>query len=229
MINEPKYEPSFTKETMVTKKCPKDCHAVFSWGAVFLGGFVGFGLSFLLNLFCLAIGLTLFTFNENGLLSLAVGGLLGMLVGGIVTMFITGWTAGFFARTFCFDANYGVLYGFIAWCFALIISAFFAMHISHLISSQPYLADQNSAVTSDIHTKTMQTISQKIDVNPRVSTNTAKTNPEIAAHNMGVSMFIAFILYFIGGLASCLGGYFGMKARIRKGFPVHSGYEGMRR
>ncbi|CEK12169.1 hypothetical protein [Legionella hackeliae] len=52
----------------------------------------------MLNLFGIAIGLSLFTLNQEGATVLAVGGLLGLLIGIIVSMLVAGYAAGYLGR-----------------------------------------------------------------------------------------------------------------------------------
>ncbi len=214
MIN----EPNVVGEKDV-RQLYHGCHTKvgLSWGAIIIGGLIGFGLGFLLNIFGFAIGLTSFKPTTNGLLTLAFGGFLGMLVGAIITMFVSGWAAGFYARSYSVHPHYGVVYGFAAWCIAIIISGFMAGHIGHLMSSQNFMANQNSAVMTNVHTQTMQAVAQEGNINPPATVQTAQRNTEMAAHNLGISMFMTFIVLFMGALSSCFGGYFGMRYRIKKG------------
>ncbi len=45
-----------------------------SWSAILIGAIVAVGLGFLLNMFCLAIGLSAFTLDDQGKTVVAVGG-----------------------------------------------------------------------------------------------------------------------------------------------------------
>ncbi len=196
-----------------------------SWSSIFIGALVGFGLGFLLNIFSFAIGLTAFVPTTSGLMKLAVGGFIGLLIGGIATMFVSGWAAGYFARSHCCNPRYGIIYGFTAWCLAVIISIFVAGYVGQFMTSQPYLAGQNSAIITNVHAQTMQAVSQKSNINPPASANRAEQNTEMAAHNLGLSLFITFVLFFVGALSSCFGGYFGMHSRIRKEPFAHVGHD----
>jgi len=61
--------------------CPPHVYKRISWTAIFVGAIVAVGLSFLLNLFGIAIGLSAFTLSTDGASVLAVGGLVGMIIG----------------------------------------------------------------------------------------------------------------------------------------------------
>ena len=60
---------------------PIHCHwKRFSWTAVIVGGLVGLGLIFLLCLFSTVIGLSAFSMNAEGMVTIAVAVLLGSLL-----------------------------------------------------------------------------------------------------------------------------------------------------
>jgi hypothetical protein len=69
---------------------------------------VGVGLSFLLNLFSIAIGLSLVTTSKEGIASLAIGGFLGLVISAIAAMFVAGTTSGYLGRSCCAKRNLGV-------------------------------------------------------------------------------------------------------------------------
>jgi hypothetical protein len=187
------------------------CHSKHKGGAILIGGLIGMGLAFLLNLFAAGIGLTAFTSTESGQMTLAIGGLLGALVGSIATMFVTGYVTGYLVgkKTYL-SPNYGALYGFAAWCVALLLSAFLVGHMAQLLNAQPFAPQQNSAVVAQAGAQTMQTVAEKTNLNPEAPTAVAQRNTEMAAHNMGLSMLATFLIFFVGALSSCIGGYCGL-------------------
>ena len=63
------------------------CNKRISWSAILTGALVGVGLSFLLNLFGVAIGLSAFSMGDHGPASLAIGGLLGLIASTIIAMY----------------------------------------------------------------------------------------------------------------------------------------------
>ncbi len=67
--------------------------SVFSWTAVLAGAIVGVGISFLLNLFNLAMGISSFTMAESGVITIAIGGFIGILIATLVSTFFTGWVS----------------------------------------------------------------------------------------------------------------------------------------
>jgi hypothetical protein len=76
--------------------CPKR----ISWSAILAGALVGIGLSFLLNLFSIAMGLSFVSTTKEGLLTLVVSGLIGLVAGTIFVSFSSGFTAGYLCRFF---------------------------------------------------------------------------------------------------------------------------------
>ena len=118
-------------ETVVIRE-PLCSDQRMSWTAIFVGALVGAGLGFLLNLFGIAIGLSILT-QKDGAAALAVGGLLGFLIAVITSMVVAGYTAGYLGRTYCPKRNLGVLYGFTTWGVALILTAAVASHINHYV------------------------------------------------------------------------------------------------
>lgn len=70
-------------------------HNRISWSAILIGALVGIGLTFLLNLFCVAIGVSVFTVGNDGAIALVVDGIVSMLVGIIAAMVAAGYAAGY--------------------------------------------------------------------------------------------------------------------------------------
>jgi hypothetical protein len=186
-------------------------HKSISWTAVITGALVGVGLSFLLNLFSVSIGLSAFTTSTDGLSTLAVGGFIGMLIGAIVTMFITGWVAGYLGQPYCGEKNLGVLYGFTAWCFSLVLAVLLASSFGHFVTSY------TAAVSNPPAAKVNMTIDDSAPIvseQKRASGGSEVTvNTEKAANAIGATAFVTFILFFVGALSSCFGGFSGYESR----------------
>jgi hypothetical protein len=188
-----------------------------SWSAIMAGALVGLGLNFLLNLFGIAIGLSAFTTTHQGMMTLAVGGLIGLSVGTVAVMFFTGWVAGYLGRTCCFNQHCGALYGFIAWSLSLLLTIVLAVHIGQFMSMRSHsLSHPTSAIIVDTTYDDAAELSEESPNNIDFSTNAtqiAANNMEKAANNLGKSLFITFILFFLGAISSCFGGYCGMKPK----------------
>jgi MFS family permease len=173
-----------------------------SWSAIITGALVGLGLSFLLNLFSVAIGLSLMTTSKEGLITLAIGGFIGLIIGTIVSTFISGFTAGYLGRAYC-DRNIGVIYGFTTWCLALLITIMFAANISRYVASY---SDFISNPTVVVVTEKNVTMKETMTPTPNVMT----VETQKATNTFGMTSLLIFVLFFIGAISSCFGGYYGM-------------------
>lgn len=184
------------------------CVKNISWTAVFVGALVGVGLAFLLNLFSVAIGLAAFSLDQNGMVTLAVSGFIAALIGAIVSMFLTGWVAAYLGRPFCVKRNLGVLYGFTAWCLALLIMVLTFMPVSRYVSVYTNFLSNPASLT-------VVASSPRIVMTAPVPSSTPKTvtNPPSVHPAIGIGAFMIFILFIIGALASCIGGHCGMTYR----------------
>lgn len=180
-----------------------------AWKPVIAGAMVAIGLAFLLNLFSVAIGLTAFTTNSDGVETLAFGGLLGTAIGIVASMFASGWVAGFLGQRSCTKRHIGALYGFLAWVLALIITIFLAGHIQqyvsfygHFISGTANVVVENAPAAAPVAKAT-----GKAAAAAAVAANTTAT-----AKSLVISTYILFTLFFLSAFASTLGGHCGMRS-----------------
>jgi hypothetical protein len=177
-----------------------------SWGAILAGAVVGTGLSFLLNLFCVAIGLSVMTTSSDGVTALAVGGFLGLLISVIVAMFVAGMTAGYMARPLCSKRNLGIFYGFATWSVALILVAILASHMSHFVTNYTNYIYNRPDVVNVVNNNVTPAVTASTQSNPTEVT----INAQKAVNNVGYGAFVVFFLFFMGALSSSFGGYCGM-------------------
>lgn len=192
-------EPTGTETTYCKTRC-------FSWTAVVVGALVAIGLSFLLNVFNVAIGLSAFTTSPEGNATLAVGGFVALTIGSIVTMFVAGLVAGYLGQAHGTSRHTGELYGFSAWCLALIVTIFLTTHVANFVSHAAAAVNAGGATMSLSANATNSTATtQNPDVNSYATTNTEKV-----ANRLGAVAFVTFFLFFIGALSSCFGGRCGM-------------------
>jgi hypothetical protein len=188
------------------KHCSIRC---FSWSAAIVGGLIGVGLSFLLNLFSIGIGLSAFTTTHEGITAFAMGGFLGFAIGTFASMFAAGWISGYLGRPNCASCNSGALYGFVAWCLALVLGVLLASPVSHFVA----------AYSSNLTNHSLTVIKYNNDVEHTVvapdgsTTVTTTVDAEKAANDAGKAAFALFILFFIGAIGSSFGGHFGMSCR----------------
>jgi hypothetical protein len=166
----------------------------FSWSPIIAGAIMIVGLSFLLNLFSVAIGLTAFTTDSQGVENLAFGGLIATALGIIAVMFGSGWVTGYLGNRHCIKGHLGALYGFLAWCLALILTLLLAMPIKHYIVFYTHFIS-GSAMSS-----------------------IAKAAPAISAspNQIMISTYIVFCLFFLSAFACSLGGHCGMRCTCHK-------------
>lgn len=162
----------------------------FSWKPIIAGALIAVGLAFLLNLFSIAIGLTAFTTNSEGVETIVLGGLLGTAVGIVSSMFAAGWLTGYLGQRHCNKRHLGALYGFLAWCLALIIAIFLASHAQHYISFYGHFLSG----TPDV-----------------AVSNVAVVANNLSTKGLVISSYIIFILFFLSAFACSLGGHCGMR------------------
>ncbi|MDP1604894.1 MAG: hypothetical protein Q8M03_16710 [Legionella sp.] len=182
-----------------------------SWTAIFIGALTAVGLGFLLNLFGVAIGLSAINMNSDGGTALAWGGLIGILIGIIVSMVVAGYVAGYLGRLYCPQRNLGILYGFITWTVALILSAVVTASLSQYISSY-----SNNVATSVV---VSQNNTNTVVVETPAADNDATTDAKPAAKvattpgHLAAGVFMIFALFFIGAISACVGACWGMTCR----------------
>lgn len=186
------------------------CLKHVSWTAVFVGAFVGVGLSFLLHLFSMAIGLSILN-TQSGTTSntIAIGGLIAVIICVLVSMFVTGWTAGYLGRPFCSRRNLGVVHGFTAWVLALLIGVLCIVPLSH------YVAAYTKFISNPAEMSFSKSMAPAATTTSDDNKPAAPATPEDqkAVSNLTKIAFIVFVLFFIGALAACFGGHAGMAYR----------------
>ena len=178
------------------------------WGAILIGTVVAIGLSFLFNLFCTSIGLSVIPTSKEGGTALAIGGLIGLLISIIVTMFLAGMTTGYLARSFCLTSKAGILYGFITWSLALILTVILSMQMIQFITSYTDYIYGRSPAANAVNNATslsMNHMNNLSDSSPNTTEDAKKMS-----NNVKYGAFIIFILFLSGALSSCIGGYFGV-------------------
>jgi len=182
------------------------CHnKIVSWSAVLMGALVAIGITFLLNIFSIAIGLSVFPTTKDGVVALAVGGLVGVMIGSFVAMYVAGWVAGYLGRQHCKKRNLGVLYGFATWSVALIIMMLIYSHIGQFISAYAnFISDPSTFVTTGSEAVPMATAQMK---------SIMVFNFQAATDYVAVNALVIFILFFVSALGGCLGGHYGMSTR----------------
>ncbi|MCE3237892.1 MAG: Uncharacterized protein K0R24_873 [Gammaproteobacteria bacterium] len=183
------------------------CEGNIAWSAILIGALASIGLSFLLNLFSMAIGLTVISKNAAGNGTLAIGGLIGLLIGAIACMFFSGWLAGYIARPYYRNPHQGGIYGFSAWCLALLVTILTASYVGKFVADSSHFLSNPSVVIegSDINPPHVLSLSTPSVEENHTITGSAHADPVNAA---GMGAFVIFIMFFIGALSSTIGGYY---------------------
>jgi len=197
---------------------PRHC---FSWSAVIVGALAGIGVSFLLNLLTVALGLSSFAQTATSAQVFSLGGFTVLTLVSILSMSTLGWIAGYMGASFNINAEiaannttYGYLYGFIAWSLALILTMFLSAHIGNFISygvstlSNPTTATQEYEAGNSI-------ASNSITDDESIWDDGAVESP-IAEKTETVALFVMFSLFFIGALSATIAGHHGYGAWIPK-------------
>jgi hypothetical protein len=156
----------------------------------------------------MAIGLSVISTNPAGNETYAMGALIGLLIGSIACMFFSGWLAGFVARPCYRSPNIGGLYGFSAWCLALLITILTASYVGKFITESSHLLANASAVSemnAHQHDGVYAVTTVAVDSTPAATNHPAKAAN--AANAVGVGAFILFVMFFVGALSSTIGGY----------------------
>ena len=198
-----------------------------SWSAIIVGALVGLGISFLLNLFGLAIGLSVFTTTKEGMIALAIGGFIAMLIIAVVSMYTAGWVAGYLGKNHG-NKHLGILYGFATWCLALLVAVALGSSMHRYVDYQNYTMGRSVVNTStnpdaplvsntDVgRTGTENRAGLDSTKNANSPNQVTTVNTEKAAHLAGMSLFITFIVFLVGALSSSFGGFFGACRRERE-------------
>jgi hypothetical protein len=182
--------------------------AHFSWAAIFVGALVGVGLGFLLNLFSMAIGLSAYSATSDGASVIALGGLIGVLIGVIASMGAAGFVTGHIARFHHHYCGGGVVYGFVTWSVALMLSAILLMPLSHYVA----FSEDNlnpSAMKMEVassHKATVKSTSTAVEKNKMMNAASKQVTPT----DLAWSGWVIFALFFVGALSSCIGACCGM-------------------
>ncbi|MBA2655794.1 MAG: hypothetical protein H0U70_02280 [Tatlockia sp.] len=207
-------------DTLVTDtaaSCNMHNHARISWSAVFAGAFVGLGLSFLLQLFSLAIGLSAYNSNA-GATTIAMGGFLGLLIGGIAAMGAAGFVSGYLGRFHFTHGHGGIVYGFVTWSLALLLAAIFVIPLSH------YMSAYNRSLAPKVMVS--DTMTQRIDITEttNASNKPAANQPvvKVDSDTLTGSSWLIFLLFSLGALSSCVGACWAMSCKRRDLDDMHS-------
>jgi hypothetical protein len=180
-----------------------------SWSALIFGGLIAISLSFLFNLFSLAVGLSAFPATPEGKTEFAAAGFIGLVIISIITMFFSGWVAGSLGRGHCQKRCMGELYGFGAWSLALVATIFLATNAGQFLNQKSYVVDRNFS-SFQLANEITKNVNEATDLSQHTTSPGAKN----AATTLGITSFATFFILFIGALSATFGGRIGMRHRI---------------
>jgi hypothetical protein len=196
------------------KACGIDC---LSWTSVFAGTLVAIGLSFLFNLFGLAVGLSAYSTAPEGHTMLVAGGYLGMVASVMISMFIGGWVSGYLGKEQCSNKKFGILYGFITWCITLILSIFITAHVGQFITIQQSALAHNELMvklsTNVSHSMSTSTKTENMSTLDMNNAHHMNALSKKETHAIGGSLLLTFLLFLAGAIMSAYGGYRGIRSK----------------
>ncbi len=179
-----------------------------SWSAILVGALVGVGLSFLLNLFGVTIGLSAFASEGSTAPTLAIGGLIGLLIGSIVSMLVAGYAAGYLGRYFCPMRNLGILYGFATWSATLLLMVLLAAPMTDYVTNYANTVT-HSTIALPGNDNTNTTSEDKSTERKQEVVKEAAKSPT----NLATAVGAIFGLFFIGAVSCCVGASWAMACR----------------
>ncbi|HHF7353298.1 TPA: hypothetical protein ACPSKZ_003190 [Legionella anisa] len=205
---------------MVNKNTPdhEHCHIHsnrrISWTAVFVGALTALGLSFLLNLLGIAIGLSAFKTMSNGSVIVVVGGLLGVIIGIVISTIAAGYVSGYLGRLYCPERNLGIIYGFTTWVLALILGAAligllsqyvvtYTNSVSRTVVAVPITVNQ---ISTPVGTTKISSLTKNGQKEAVVEVNVTPTN-------LASGALIIFALFLVGAIFTCVGASWGMRCK----------------
>jgi hypothetical protein len=182
-----------------------------SWSAIFAGAFTGVGLNFLLQLYGIAIGLSAYSSSPSGgATTIAIGGFLGLIVGVIAAMIAAGYVTGYLGKFYHCYCHGGIIYGFLTWSMALVLSAVMLFPFTHYASAYTRALSPSVEVTN--------ALPHPIQIKPDTSSSTKEgggTKPaiKVTPSTLTGSSWVIFVLFFIGALSSCIGACWGLSCK----------------
>lgn len=175
-----------------------------SWSALYAGAITGVGLNFLMNLLVLGLGIATFSVHTSGQTNFSGLGFSCFIISALIAMFCTGWVAGKLTPPLLECRRWGLLYGFLSWSLLLIFTiilitnfiqyaAFHSNFTANLIEIR--LKSNSPMLTSTTaHSLRSSPLSFNIETNSKIIT---------------LNALLTFFLFFIGALASSIGGFIG--------------------
>ena len=193
---------------MENEHCHICHHSSIRWSAIFAGAVVGVGLGFLLHLFSMAIGLSAYSASPTGAHLIAIGGVLGFLIGVIVSMGAAGYVAGYLGKFRHCNCHGGIIYGFVTWSVALLLSALLIIPVTHYMSMYKYSLANSIATQATFNAEPIPAPGEPQKLDTAKAPVQATTPSDLASGG-----WLIFILFFIGAISCCFGACCGVKCR----------------
>jgi len=185
---------------MNEKKCAYS-HTHICWSSIISGSLVAIGLVFLFCLLTEGLGLSSATRTEGGTEILVFAVLAWLFVGSYVVFFISGYVTGKVARPHCEHSCHGLLYGFMSWALAIIVSIMLVTPMTQSKSILMIKTTQAEVITTPNE--------QQSNNNNNNELMTPATQQEV--HKVGLATLAAFLVFAAGALGSSLGGYYAIQ------------------
>lgn len=185
-----------------------------SWTAIFVGALTALGLSFLLNLFGIAIGLSAFKTMSNGSVIVVIGGMLGIIIGVVISTVVAGYAAGYLGRLYCPERNLGIIYGFITWVMALILgAALIGLLSQYVVTYTNSISRTVVAVPITVNQISTPVGTTKISSSTKNGQKEAIVEVNVTPTNLASGAFIIFTLFLLGAIFTCVGASWGMHCK----------------
>lgn len=185
--------PIYEKQISETEYCSKSsCNSWVNWNAILVPALLAIGLSFLVNIFTAGLGLSAYTNNPEGQVTIMVSGFIWLFLIFYFIMFLMGYISGVMTQPF---RCAGVLHAFAAWSLALLINvALFSQTAANALGTPTYYSYKTVANTQT-----------------QVQPNNNQVVTQDTTNKMGIGVLGIFFIFLAGALGSCTGGYVGSR------------------
>ncbi|OCH98150.1 hypothetical protein A8135_13415 [Legionella jamestowniensis] len=125
-------------------------------------------------------------------------------------MFFTGWFAGRLSPPFLQGKLWGAFYGFLAWSLLLIITVIL---ITNMIQ---FLAFHSNFTANLVSIKLTHSSPMLTETTAHLTKKSPLSfNIETTQKVLTLNAMLTFILFFLGALSSCIGGFLGYKSCLK--------------
>lgn len=178
-----------------------------SWTALGIGSLLIVGLSYLMRLFTVGVGLSSYSTTTSGTVAFAITGFVCLIILSYLLLFLAGWVTGLISSVHSEKRWLGLLHGFAAWCLALVIMGAFVAPNHPFFIAQRFPHSVN--VFAPANTLNSPTLPLTTTAPQNQNTVQAITSPANPVNTLGIGMLATFFIFLSGVLGSSLGGYYG--------------------